>query len=55
MQEQTFHVARHGQKGIVLGKNSQNFEWISSAARTGLVRIAERPLHLFLIINVRED
>ncbi len=53
--EQTIYVARQGQKGIVLGKGGQTIKKISSAARAELAGIAERPVHLFLFVKVRED
>jgi GTP-binding protein Era len=53
--EQTIYVARPGQKGIVLGKGGQTIKKISSAARSELAGIAERPVHLFLFVKVRED
>ena len=53
--EQTIYVAREGQKGIVLGKGGQTIKKISSAARAELADIAERPVHLFLFVKVREN
>ncbi len=53
--EQTIYVARQGQKGIVLGKGGQTIKKISSAARAELADIAERPVHLFLFVKVREN
>ncbi len=53
--EQTVYVARDGQKKIVIGKGGQAIKSISMAARKEIAEIAERPVHLFLFVKVRED
>jgi GTP-binding protein Era len=52
--EQTIFVARDSQKKIVIGKGGQAIKAISMAARTEIAEIAERPVHLFLFVKVRE-
>jgi GTPase len=51
--EQTIFVERAGQKAIVLGKGGQTIKQISMESRLELVRILERPVHLFLFVKVR--
>jgi GTPase len=51
--EQTIFVERDGQKAIVLGKGGQTIKQISMESRLELVRILERPVHLFLFVKVR--
>lgn len=53
--EQTIYVARESQKGIVLGKGGETIKAISMAARKELTEIAEKPVHLFLFVKVREN
>jgi len=53
--EQTIYVARDSQKKIVIGKGGQMIRSISTAARREIAGIAERPVHLFLFVKVRED
>jgi GTPase len=53
--EQTVYVARDGQKKIVIGKGGQAIKSISMAARKEIAEIAERPVHLFVFVKVRED
>ncbi len=53
--EQTIYVARDSQKKIVIGKGGQMIKSISTAARREIAEIAERPVHLFLFVKVRED
>jgi GTP-binding protein Era len=53
--EQTIFVARDSQKKIVIGKGGQAIKAISMAARTEIAEIAERPVHLFLFVKVREN
>ncbi len=53
--EQTIFVARDSQKKIVIGKGGQTIKAISMAARTEIAEIAERPVHLFLFVKVREN
>jgi GTP-binding protein Era len=52
--EQTIYVARPSQKKIVIGKDGATVKAISMAARAELAEIAERPVHLFLFVKVRE-
>jgi GTPase len=53
--EQTIFVARDSQKKIVIGKGGQAIKSISMAARIEIAEIAERPVHLFLFVKVREN
>ena len=53
--EQTIFVARDSQKKIVIGKGGQAIKAISMTARTEIAEIAERPVHLFLFVKVREN
>lgn len=52
--EQTIYVARESQRRIVLGKGGQTIKAISQAARKEIGEIAEKPVHLFLFVKVRE-
>jgi GTP-binding protein Era len=52
--EQTIYVARPSQKKIVVGRDGATVKAISMAARAELAAIAERPVHLFLFVKVRE-
>src|SRR5690606_21417093 len=53
--EQTIFVTRDSQKKIVIGKGGQAIKAISMAARVEIAEIAERPVHLFLFVKVREN
>jgi GTP-binding protein Era len=53
--EQTIFVTRDSQKKIVIGAGGQAIKAISMAARTEIAEIAERPVHLFLFVKVREN
>lgn len=53
--EQTIFVARESQKKIVIGAGGQAIKAISMAARAEIAEIAERPVHLFLFVKVREN
>jgi GTP-binding protein Era len=53
--EQTIYVARDSQKAIVLGKGGETIKWVSMAARKDIAEIAEKPVHLFLFVKVREN
>jgi GTP-binding protein Era len=53
--EQTIYVARESQKRIVLGEGGQTIKAISMAARKDITEIAEKPVHLFLFVKVREN
>jgi GTPase len=50
--EATIHVARQGQKAILIGEGGRRIREIGTQARKELVRLFERPVHLFL--NVKE-
>jgi GTPase len=52
--EQTIFVTRDSQKKIVIGKGGAAIKAISMAARKEIGEIAERPVHLFLFVKVRE-
>ncbi|MBB5754595.1 GTPase Era [Prosthecomicrobium pneumaticum] len=53
--EQTIYVEREGQKKIVIGTKGETIKAISMAARKEIAEIAERPVHLFLFVKVREN
>ncbi len=50
--EATIRVARPGQKAILIGEGGRRIREIGTRARKELVRLFERPVHLFL--NVKE-
>jgi GTP-binding protein Era len=52
--EQTIYVARESQKKIVIGKGGATIKAISMAARQDIAEAAEKPIHLFLFVKVRE-
>ena len=52
--EQTIYVTRDSHKKIVIGKGGASIKAISTAARKEIAEIAERPVHLFLFVKVRE-
>jgi GTP-binding protein Era len=52
--EQTIYVERDSQKVIVLGHGGRMIRQLSMEARRELVRILEKPVHLFLFVKVRE-
>jgi GTP-binding protein Era len=52
--EQTIYVARESQKKIVIGAGGATIKAISMAARADIAQAAERPIHLFLFVKVRE-
>jgi GTPase len=52
--EQTIYVERESQRKIVLGKSGQTIKAIGAAARKDIAEIAEKPVHLFLFVKVRE-
>ena len=52
--EQTIYVERMSQRKIVLGKGGQTIKAIGSEARREIADMAERPVHLFLFVKVRE-
>jgi GTPase len=53
--EQTIFVERDSQKKIVIGRGGETIKAISMAARAEIAEIAERPVHLFLFVKVREN
>ena len=53
--EQVIYVARESQKKIVIGKGGATIKAISMAARKEIAEIAEKPVHLFLFVKVREN
>ncbi len=53
--EQTIYVARDSQKAIVLGKGGETIKWVSMAARKDIAEAADKPVHLFLFVKVREN
>lgn len=52
--EQTIYVERESQRPIILGKNGQTLKWIGQKAREELTAILDRPVHLFLHVQVDE-
>ena len=52
--EQTIYVERESQRKIVLGKAGTTIKAIGAAARREIAEIAEKPVHLFLFVKVRE-
>jgi len=52
--EQTIYVERDGQRAIVLGKAGRQIRQLSLASRTELARMLGKPVHLFLLVKVRE-
>ena len=52
--EQTIYVERESQRKIVLGKAGQTIKAIGAEARKEIAEIAEKPVHLFLFVKVRE-
>lgn len=52
--EQTIYVERESQRPIVLGKGGQTLKWIGQKAREELSAILDRPIHLFLHVQVDE-
>jgi GTP-binding protein Era len=53
--EQVIHVERDSQKKIVIGKGGETIKGISMAARKEIAEAAEKPIHLFLFVKVREN
>ena len=53
--EQTIFVERDSQKKIVIGKGGATIKAISMAARKEISEIAEKPVHLFLFVKVRQN
>jgi GTP-binding protein Era len=52
--DQTIFVQRESQRPIVLGKGGQTLKWIGQKAREELTEILDRPVHLFLHVQVDE-
>jgi GTP-binding protein Era len=52
---QTIFVERDSQKKIVIGKGGATIKAISMAARKEIGDLAEKPVHLFLFVKVREN
>jgi GTP-binding protein Era len=52
---QTIFVERDSQKKIVIGKGGATIKAISMAARKEIGGLAEKPVHLFLFVKVREN
>jgi GTP-binding protein Era len=52
--EQTIYVARESHKKIIIGKGGATIKAISMAARKDIAEAAEKPIHLFLFVKVRE-
>lgn len=52
--EQTIYVERESQRPIILGKNGQTLKWIGQESRKDLTEILDRPVHLFLHVQVKE-
>jgi GTP-binding protein Era len=52
--EQTIYVERESQRPIILGKGGQTLKWIGQKAREELNVILDRPVHLFLHVQVDE-
>ena len=52
--EQTVYVERESQRPILLGKGGQTLKWIGQKSREELNVILDRPVHLFLHVQVDE-
>jgi GTPase len=52
--EQTIYVERESQRSIVLGKGGKMIKSIGAESRRDLAEIADRTVHLFLFVKVRE-
>jgi GTP-binding protein Era len=53
--DQTVTVLRDSQKPIVLGKGGRRIKAVGAAARAEIAQMLERPVHLFLHVQVREN
>jgi GTP-binding protein Era len=53
--EQTIFVERESQRAILIGKGGQTLRWIGEASRKELGVLLDRPIHLFLVVKVREN
>jgi GTP-binding protein Era len=52
--EQNIYVERESQRPILLGKGGQTLKWIGQKSREELIGIFDRPVHLFLHVQVDE-
>lgn len=52
--EQSIYVERESQRPIILGKGGQTLKWIGQHAREELMTLLDRPVHLFLHVQVNE-
>ncbi len=52
--DQTIHVQRASQKGIVLGKGGRTVKAVGEAARKELAELIGQPVHLFLNVRVSD-
>jgi GTP-binding protein Era len=52
--EQTIYVERESQRKIVLGTGGRTIRAIGAEARREIAEMVERPVHLFLLVKVRE-
>jgi GTP-binding protein Era len=50
---QIVFVAKDGQKAIVIGKGGSRIKQVRESAQGELVRMLERPVHLFIFVKVR--
>jgi GTP-binding protein Era len=53
--EQTIYVTRDGHKKIVIGDGGKTIKSIGTAARLEIAEAAEKKVHLFLFVKVREN
>jgi GTP-binding protein Era len=53
--DQIVYVGRDGHKGIALGKGGETIKAVGAAARIELSKMLERPVHLFLTVQVRPN
>ena len=53
--EQTIYVTRDSHKKIVIGDGGRTVKAIGTAARVEIAEAAEKPVHLFLFVKVREN
>ena len=53
--DQIVYVARDGHKGILLGHKGETIKAVGQAARADLMEFLDRPVHLFLQVNVRPN
>ncbi len=53
--EQVIYVSREQHKGMCLGKGGRTIKAVRTAAQADLTAQLQRPVHLFLIVKVREN